>query len=93
VKEAIAEAKQREEADVSRILAEENINFVSEEDRQALTEIDGLTGRPLPTDVLHFAVPGANLSQRPVTQFISQTASEATCYFLQVLQLQYSFPV
>jgi hypothetical protein len=60
VKEAIAEAKQREEADVSRILAEENINFVSEEDRVALTEIDGLTGRPLPTDVLHFAVPGVS---------------------------------
>lgn len=64
MKEAIAEAKQREEADVSRILAEENINFVSEEDRSALTEIDALTGRPLPTDILHFAIPGSCQSKQ-----------------------------
>ncbi len=33
------------------------INEVSAEDKAALTELDSLTGRPLPTDLLRFAVP------------------------------------
>ncbi|GJP46211.1 hypothetical protein CLOM_g5521 [Closterium sp. NIES-68] len=46
-----------EEAEVEAILAEEDVAEVGDEERERLTEIDSLTGVPLPSDVLLYAVP------------------------------------
>ncbi|KAF8971959.1 hypothetical protein BGZ46_010228, partial [Entomortierella lignicola] len=50
-----ADAEEAEE--VRRLLQEENIKMLEPEESENLTVLDGLTGKPLPTDILQFAVP------------------------------------
>ncbi|XP_024524547.1 nuclear export mediator factor NEMF [Selaginella moellendorffii] len=45
------------ESEIAAINAEENIVDLDEEEREKLTELDALTGRPLPNDILLYAVP------------------------------------
>ncbi|KAF9954278.1 hypothetical protein BGZ72_004711 [Mortierella alpina] len=52
-----ANANEDEAAEVRRLLQEENIKMLEPEESENLTVLDGLTGRPLPTDILQFAVP------------------------------------
>ncbi|KAF9189935.1 hypothetical protein BGZ51_009147 [Haplosporangium sp. Z 767] len=46
-----------EAEEVRRLLQEENIKMLEPEESENLTVLDGLTGKPLPTDILQFAVP------------------------------------
>ncbi|KAG0045096.1 hypothetical protein BGZ83_009655 [Gryganskiella cystojenkinii] len=50
-------ANEDEAEEVRRLLQEENIKMLEPEEAENLTVLDGLTGRPLPTDILQFAVP------------------------------------
>ncbi|KAF9990855.1 hypothetical protein BGZ75_008859 [Mortierella antarctica] len=50
-------ANEDEAEEVRRLLQEENIKMLEPEESENLTVLDGLTGRPLPTDILQFAVP------------------------------------
>ncbi|KAI7818715.1 fibronectin-binding protein A N-terminus-domain-containing protein [Gamsiella multidivaricata] len=50
-------ANEDEREEVRRLLQEENIKMLEPEESENLTVLDGLTGRPLPTDILQFAVP------------------------------------
>ncbi|KAG0033921.1 hypothetical protein BGZ82_005920 [Podila clonocystis] len=43
--------------EVRRLLQEENIKMLEPEDFENLTVLDGLTGKPIPSDILQFAVP------------------------------------
>ncbi|KAG0329329.1 hypothetical protein BG000_000106 [Podila horticola] len=43
--------------EVRRLLQEENIKMLEPEDFESLTVLDGLTGKPIPSDILQFAVP------------------------------------
>ncbi|KAF9407207.1 hypothetical protein BGZ94_002787 [Podila epigama] len=43
--------------EVRRLLQEENVKMLEPEDFENLTVLDGLTGKPVPSDVLQFAVP------------------------------------
>lgn len=52
-----ANANEEEAEEVRRLLQEENIKMLEPEETESLTVLDGLTGRPLPTDILQFAVP------------------------------------
>ncbi|KAG0276904.1 hypothetical protein BGZ95_006853 [Linnemannia exigua] len=52
-----ANANEDEAEEVRRLLQEENIKMLEPEESENLTVLDGLTGRPLPTDILQFAVP------------------------------------
>ncbi|KAI1321220.1 hypothetical protein EDD11_007786 [Mortierella claussenii] len=52
-----AGANEDEVEEVRRLLQEENIKMLEPEETENLTVLDGLTGRPLPTDILQFAVP------------------------------------
>lgn len=52
-----ANANEDEAEEVRRLLQEENIKMLEPEETESLTVLDGLTGRPLPTDILQFAVP------------------------------------
>ncbi|GJJ79047.1 hypothetical protein EMPS_11406 [Entomortierella parvispora] len=52
-----ANANEDEAEEVRRLLQEENIKMLEPEETENLTVLDGLTGRPLPTDILQFAVP------------------------------------
>ncbi|KAI8354448.1 fibronectin-binding protein A N-terminus-domain-containing protein [Mortierella sp. GBAus27b] len=51
----LADEDEREE--VRRLLQEENIKMLEPEETENLTVLDGLTGKPVPTDILQFAVP------------------------------------
>ncbi|KAG0261714.1 hypothetical protein BG011_000741 [Mortierella polycephala] len=50
-------ANEDETEEVRRLLQEENIKMLEPEESENLTVLDGLTGKPLPTDILQFAVP------------------------------------
>ncbi|KAF8930285.1 hypothetical protein BGZ58_008346 [Dissophora ornata] len=52
-----ADATEDDREEVRRLLQEENIKMLEPEESENLTVLDGLTGRPLPTDILQFAVP------------------------------------
>ncbi|KAK5808926.1 fibronectin-binding protein A N-terminus-domain-containing protein [Linnemannia elongata] len=52
-----ANANEDEAEEVRRLLQEENIKMLEPEESENLTVLDGLTGKPLPTDILQFAVP------------------------------------
>jgi hypothetical protein len=52
-----AAAAAAERAEVERILLDENVQQLDEDEQQALTYLDALTGQPQPTDVLLFALP------------------------------------
>ncbi|KAF9923082.1 hypothetical protein FBU30_006797 [Linnemannia zychae] len=52
-----ANVNEDEAEEVRRLLQEENIKMLEPEETENLTVLDGLTGRPLPTDILQFAVP------------------------------------
>ncbi|KAG0372123.1 hypothetical protein BGX24_000699 [Mortierella sp. AD032] len=52
-----ANANEDEVEEVRRLLQEENIKMLEPEESENLTVLDGLTGRPLPTDILQFAIP------------------------------------
>ncbi|KAF9105541.1 hypothetical protein BGX29_012023 [Mortierella sp. GBA35] len=52
-----ANANEDEVEEVRRLLQEENIKMLEPEESENLTVLDGLTGRPLPMDILQFAVP------------------------------------
>lgn len=52
-----ANANEDEVEEVRRLLQEENIKMLEPEESENLTVLDGLTGKPLPTDILQFAVP------------------------------------
>jgi len=52
--DTIAKAEREE---LRRIMAEEKITLLEEQELSQLSEIDALTGSPLPHDVLLFAVP------------------------------------
>lgn len=44
--------------DMDKITMEEDdINEIAEEEKEKLNDIDYLTGNPLPTDILHYAIP------------------------------------
>ncbi len=46
-----------EQAEIRQLLAEENVEVLTEEDRDRLTQLDSLTGVPRGDDVLLFALP------------------------------------
>ena len=46
-----------EQAEIQQLLAEENVEVLTEEDRDCLTQLDSLTGVPRGDDVLLFALP------------------------------------
>eukprot|EP00891_Asterochloris_glomerata_P005087 jgi/Astpho2/5087/fgenesh1_pg.00072_%23_10_t len=46
-----------EQAEIRQLLAEENVEVLTEEDRDRLTQLDSLTGVPRGNDVLLFALP------------------------------------
>ncbi|KAF9584764.1 hypothetical protein BGW38_005269 [Lunasporangiospora selenospora] len=46
-----------DEEEVRQLLQEENIKMLEPEEYENLTVLDGLTGRPIATDILQFAVP------------------------------------
>ncbi|KAF9915988.1 hypothetical protein BX616_004907 [Lobosporangium transversale] len=48
---------ENEAEEVRQLLREENIKVLEPEESENLTVLDGLTGQPLPTDILQFAVP------------------------------------
>jgi hypothetical protein len=50
-------ADEDEREEVRRLLQEENIRMLEPEETENLTVLDGLTGKPVPTDILQFAVP------------------------------------
>ncbi|KAF9354639.1 hypothetical protein BGX34_010898 [Mortierella sp. NVP85] len=50
-------ADEDEREEVRRLLQEENIRMLEPEETENLTILDGLTGKPVPTDILQFAVP------------------------------------
>lgn len=50
-------ARLAEQAEVSALLAAENVRELPEEDKARLTLLDSLTGCPKPDDILLFAVP------------------------------------
>ncbi|KAF9346640.1 hypothetical protein BGX26_001841 [Mortierella sp. AD094] len=52
-----AGANEDDVEEVRRLLQEENIKMLEPEESENLTVLDGLTGKPLPTDILQFAVP------------------------------------
>ncbi|KAG9067934.1 hypothetical protein KI688_011525 [Linnemannia hyalina] len=52
-----ANANEDEVEEVRRLLQEENIKMLEPEESENLTVLDGLTGKPLPTDILQFAIP------------------------------------
>ncbi|KAG0213333.1 hypothetical protein BGX28_004671 [Mortierella sp. GBA30] len=52
-----ANVNEDEAEEVRRLLQEENIKMLEPEESVNLTVLDGLTGRPLPTDILQFAIP------------------------------------
>ncbi|KAF9434513.1 hypothetical protein BGZ76_007890 [Entomortierella beljakovae] len=52
-----ANANEDDAEEVRRLLQEENIKVLDAEETENLTVLDGLTGKPLPTDILQFAVP------------------------------------
>ncbi|CAM6100258.1 unnamed protein product [Calypogeia fissa] len=43
--------------EIAAIMAEENVLELDEDEKEKLTELDSLTGKPLPSDVLLYAVP------------------------------------
>lgn len=49
--------KKQEQAEIKKVMAEENIPFMDDEDREKLTEIDSLTGQPRDDDIFLFALP------------------------------------
>ncbi|KAG0328587.1 hypothetical protein BGZ99_005066, partial [Dissophora globulifera] len=51
------DANEDDREEVRRLLQEENIKMLEPEESENLTVLDGLTGRPLPTDILQFAIP------------------------------------
>ncbi|KAG0340587.1 hypothetical protein BG004_006345 [Podila humilis] len=59
VEQAVLDAGTNEEdkEEVQRLLQEENIKMLEPEDFESLTVLDGLTGKPIPSDILQFAVP------------------------------------
>ncbi|KAF9106296.1 hypothetical protein BGX27_009240 [Mortierella sp. AM989] len=52
-----AGANEDDAEEVRRLLQEENIKMLEPEESENLTVLDGLTGKPLPTDILQFAIP------------------------------------
>lgn len=50
-------ANEDEREEVRRLLQEENIRMLEPEETENLTVLDGLTGMPVATDILQFAVP------------------------------------
>ncbi|KAG0005805.1 hypothetical protein BGZ65_010109 [Modicella reniformis] len=50
-------ANENEREEVRRLLQEENIRMLEPEETENLTVLDGLTGKPVATDILQFAVP------------------------------------
>ncbi|RKP10357.1 hypothetical protein THASP1DRAFT_27876 [Thamnocephalis sphaerospora] len=46
-----------EQEEVRRLMAEENIKVLEDEDKENLSFLDALVGSPLPDDILHFAIP------------------------------------
>ena len=46
-----------EQVEIQQLLAEENVDVLTEEDRDRLTQLDSLTGVPRGDDVLLFALP------------------------------------
>lgn len=38
-------------------MEEDDVHEIGEEEREKLNDLDYLTGNPLPTDILHYAVP------------------------------------
>ncbi|KAK9805687.1 hypothetical protein WJX72_012021 [[Myrmecia] bisecta] len=46
-----------EKAEIAALLAEENIELITEEEREKLTQLDALTGIPRPDDILLHALP------------------------------------
>lgn len=46
-----------EEDEIKRILEDENVQMLDEDERAGLTYLDALTGSPRPNDVLIFALP------------------------------------
>lgn len=49
--------RKEEKDEIKFIMEEENITKLNEEEKDKLTELDSLTGVPLPDDILLFAVP------------------------------------
>jgi len=49
--------RKEEKEEIQKILEEENVTDLNEEEKEKLTELDSLTGVPLPDDVLLFAIP------------------------------------
>ena len=46
-----------EQAEIQQLLADENVEVLTEEDRDRLTQLDSLTGVPRGDDILLFALP------------------------------------
>ena len=78
-----------EQAEIQQLLAEENVEVLTEEDRDRLTQLDSLTGVPRGDDVLLFALPmcapyqvcsGTCLLQR--AQLYRQVATKALGFAL-----------
>jgi len=49
--------KEEEKEEIRRIMQEENIQELEDEDKEKLTELDSLTAKPLPDDIFLFAIP------------------------------------
>ena len=56
-KEEEQRKKKQEQAEIKKFLADENIPFMDDEDKEKLTEIDSLTGQPRDDDIFLFAIP------------------------------------
>lgn len=54
---SLEDVNEDEREEVRRLLQEENIRMLEPEETENLTILDGLTGKPVPTDILQFAVP------------------------------------